>query len=225
MKMKRFFAFFMTVVLVVAMSVPAFAALGEFISSPSGVAAPELVEYKPTTHECTAKLVITSFADRHALDDATRALIEKAYNDIVNSQVINNQLKEELTKLANTLKIDYSALAIGSLFDVSYYECPVHAEHKGFTITVKPEIADNFVGMLHMNADGKWELLESSADEVNKTITFTVNNLSPMAIVYNTNPDAPITGDSTGAWIYVSIMVASVVALGAIGYTLKKREN
>jgi hypothetical protein len=76
-----------------------------------------------------------------------------------------------------------------------------------------------------MNADGKWGLLESSADEVNKTITFTVNNLSPIAIVYNTNPDAPITGDSTGAWIYVSIMVASVVALGAIGYTLKKREN
>ena len=223
--MKRIFALLMTVVLVVAMSVPAFAALGEFISSPSGVPAPQIIDYKPLTDACQAKLVITPYAERHNLDDATRALIEKAYNDIVNSQVINNQLKEELVKLAADLKIDYSALAIGNLFDIAYYNCTEHTDHKGFTITIKPEIAENFVGMLHLNAEGKWELLDASFDEVNNTITFTVATLSPFAIVYNTKPDAPITGDSSNAWIYITLMVASVAALGTIAYNLKKREN
>ena len=223
--MKKIFALLMTVVLVVAMSVPAFAALGEFISSPSGVPAPKLVDYKPLTHECKAKLVVTPYTERHTLDDATRALIEKAYNDIVNSQVINNQLKEELVKLAADLKIDYTALAIGNLFDISYFDCPEHSGHKGFTITIKPEVADNFVGMLHLNAEGKWELLEASFDEANKTITFTVDNLSPFAIVYNTKPGSSSTGDSSNMWIYVTLMVVSVAALGTIGYSLKKREN
>lgn len=222
MKMKRFFAFFMTVVLVVAMSVPAFAALGEFISSPSGVPAPTLVDYKSDSHECTAKLVITSYAERHTLPAETRALLEKAYEDIVNSQVINNQLKAELTKLAEELKIDYTALAIGNLFDISYYECPQHEGHKGFTITIKPEIAENIVGVLHLNGE-KWELLDSTVDAGN--VTFHVDELSPFAIVYNTKPGSSSTGDSSNAWIYVVLMVASVSALGVVGYKLGKREN
>ncbi len=220
--MKRVFAFFMTVVLVVAMSVPAFAALGEFISSPSGVPAPTLVDYKSDNLECTAKLVITPYAERHTLDDATRALLEKAYNDIVNSQVINNQLKAELTKLAEDLKIDYTALAIGNLFDISYYDCAVHEGHNGFTITIKPEIAENLVGVLHLNGE-KWELLDSTVDAGN--VTFHVDELSPFALVYNTKPGSSSTGDSSDMWIYIVLMVASVSALGVVGYKLGKREN
>ena len=226
MKMKRFIAFFMTIVLVVAMSVPAFAALGEFISSPGGIAAPTLESFTPVTHECTAKLVITPWSERHTLDDATRALMEKAYEDIANSQVINNQLKDELVKLAEELKVNHADLAVGTLFDISYIECPEHAGHKGFNITVKPEVFDNFVGILHMNAQGVWELLDSTTAADAQTISFTVNELSPFAVVYNTNPDGSTsTGDSTSTWIYVSLMAASVCALGAIGYGLKKREN
>ena len=223
--MKRIFALLMTVVLVVAMSVPAFAALGEFISSPSGVSAPELVDYKHDSHECTAKLVITPYAERHTLPDETRALIEKAYSEIVNSQVINGKLKDELVKLANQLKVDYTALAIGNLFDVSYYDCPLHSQHKGFTITIKPELIDNYVGLLHMNTDGSWELLESTVDADKKTITFHVDSLSPFALVYNTKPGSSSTGDSSNMWIYITLMVVSVAALGTIGYNLKKREN
>lgn len=211
----------MTVVLVVAMSVPAFAALGEFISSPSGVAAPTLVDYKSDSHECTAKLVITSYAERHTLPAETRALIEKAYDDIVNSQVINNQLKAELTNLAEEIKIDYTALAVGNLFDISYYDCDQHGGHNGFTITIKPEVAENIVGVLHLNGE-KWELLDSTVDAGN--VTFHVDELSPFAIVYNTKPGSSSTGDSSDMWIYVVLMVASVSALGVVGYKLSKRE-
>lgn len=77
-----------------------------------------------------------------------------------------------------------------------------------------------------MNAQGVWELLDSTTAADAQTISFTVNELSPFAVVYNTNPDGSTsTGDSTSTWIYVSLMAASVCALGAIGYGLKKREN
>ncbi len=225
MKMKRVFAFFMTVVLVVAMSVPAFAALGEFISSPSGVPAPELVDYKALSSDCTGKLAITSWADRHTLDDAARARLEQAYNDIINSQVINNQLKDEMKKFADSHGIANSDLAIGALFDISVYNCTHHEAHEGFIITIKPEVLDNVVGVIHLAENG-WEIVEDTIDETNNTLTFQVGTLSPFALVYNTNPGgSSSTGDSSHAWIYVTLMVASVAALGVVGYNLSKREN
>lgn len=215
--MKRFFAFFMTLALVVAMSVPAFAVLGGFISSPSGIPAPELVEAKPASSDCNGKLVITSWADRHTLDDATRAKFEQAYNDITNT---DSAFFAALKAFAEKNSIDVKDLAVGSFFDISYYNCTTHAAHEGFIITIKPEVAENAVAIAHLSANG-WEMLEVTGDA---TLTFNVKELSPFAIVYNTNPgDSSETGDS--AWIYVSIMVASVVAFGSIALTLKKREN
>lgn len=217
--MKRFFAFFMTLALVVAMSVPAFAALGGFISSPTGVPAPELVEAKPASSDCNGKVAITSWADRHTLDDATKAKFEQAYNDITNT---DSAFFAALKAFAEKKSIDVKDLAVGSFFDISYYNCTEHAAHEGFIITIKPEIAENAAGIAHLSANG-WEILDVTGDT---TLTFTVGELSPFAIVYNTNPgNSSETGDSTGAWIYVSIMVASVVAFGSIALTLKKREN
>ena len=226
MKMKRFFAFFMTVVLVVAMSVPAFAALGGFISSPSGVPAPKLEDFKPVTPDCTGKIVITSWADRHTLDDATRARFEQAYNDIINlNNGGANSLFEVMKDFEKSHGFDHKDLAVGTLFDISSYNCTHHEKHEGFIITLKPEVWGNIVGVAHLTPNG-WEVVDDTMDEANQTITFTVGSLSPFALVYNTNPGgSSSTGDSNSTWIYISIMAASVVALGAIGYTLKKREN
>ena len=215
--MKRFFAFFMTLALVVAMSVPAFAAIGGFISSPSGVPAPELVEAKPVSSNCNGKVAITSWADRHTLDDATKAKFEQAYNDITNT---DSAFFAALKAFADKKNIDVKDLAVGSFFDIAYYNCTEHAAHEGFIITIKPEVAENAAAIAHLSANG-WEMLDVTGDT---TLTFTVGELSPFAIVYNTNPgDSSETGDS--AWIYVSIMAVSVVALGSIALTLKKREN
>ncbi len=86
------------------------------------------------------------------------------------------------------------------------------------------EVAENIEGVVHYGENG-WEFLATTADDANKTITFTVSELSPFAIVYNTNPDAPTTGDSSNMWIYITLMVVSVSALGVVTYNLKKREN
>jgi len=223
--MKRVIALFMTIVLVFSMSLPAFAALGEFISSPTGVPAPELVDYKPVSPECTGKLVITPWAERFTLDDATRARLEQAYDDIINSQVINNQLKEEMKKFADAHNLALSDLAVGALFDISFYNCTHHEPHKGFIITLRPEIIDRLVGVIHLTENG-WEMVEDTIDETNKTVTFQVDTLSPFALVYNTNEGgSSSTGDSSNMWIYITLMVVSVSALGVVTYNLKKREN
>ncbi len=220
--MKKIIALIMAVAMLATMCIPAFAEVGEFIESPSGVKSPKIIEFVPGTHECTANLVITSYAERNKLDDATKALLEKAYDDIASSKVINDALKTEFTALAEKYEVELSNFVVSNLFDVSYYECPEHAGHKGFTITIDAETADNYVGILHLNGE-TWEILDSTMDADAKTITFTTETLSPFALVYSTK--ALKTGDSSNAWIYVVLMTVSLAALGFVSYKLTRKEN
>lgn len=223
--MKRIIALLMTVVLVFAMSVPAFAAPGAFIASPSGIPAPTLVDYKPLSPDCNGKLVITPWSDRHTLDDATRAVLEQAYADIVGLNTVDGDpLLPVMKAFEESHGLNHDDLGVGALFDISVYNCTHHEPHEGFIVTLKPEVWGDIVGVIHLSENG-WEMIEDTMDDANQTITFTATSLSPFAIVYNTNPDAPITGDSSNMWIYITLMVVSVAALGAIGYNLKKREN
>lgn len=220
--MKKFFAFLMTAVMLAALCVSAYAATGEFLDSPSLVSEPELIKAEPSNHECTAKLLITAYANRNTLDDATRAIIEKAYDDIANSAVINGQLKTEFEAIAADKKLDMSDFVAGTLFDVSYFECEQHTSHRGFTITIAPEVVDNYVGLIHFDGE-KWTLVDSTLDKDAGTITFYVDSLSPFALVYSTKSTQ--TGDSSSAWIYVVLMVVSAASIGVIGYKLSKKEN
>jgi hypothetical protein len=224
-EMKRISALLMAVVLVVAMSLPAFAAPGAFIASPSGVPAPTLVDFKPLSPDCVGQLVITSWSNRHLLDDASRAILEKAYADIValNTDAANTLLPV-MKAFEDSHGLNHNDLGVGALFDISVVNCTHHEAHDGFIITLRPEVWGNIVGVIHLTENG-WEMLEDTMDANAETITFTANTLSPFALVYNTNTDGPTTGDSSNMWIYLTVMAVSVVALGAIGYNLKKREN
>lgn len=220
--MKKVLALCLTLVMVIAMSVPAFAAPANFVSSPSGTSAPELFEYSNADHNCTAKLVITAYADRHTLDDATRAKLEQAYDEIVNASDVT-ALNADLAALAKKMNVDPSKLAVSDLFDISYHSCPQHSEHGAFTITIRPELLKNFVGLMHLNGDN-WELIEN-AKAVNGNLTFTVDELSPFAIVVDTSAGSPITGDFSNVGFYVAAMAISASALVVIAFKLKKRET
>lgn len=226
--MKKVLALCIALVMVVGMSMPAFAALGGFVSSPGGNKGPELVDYDNDSDACDAILVVTPYADRHTLPDATRAQLEAAYTEIINSTDIT-ALNAELAKLAESKKLDSKQLAVSDLFDVSYYNCTVHEEegHRYFTITIKPESLKNFVGLLHKNGDN-WELISNAKVETRdgaKVLTFTVDDLSPFAIVVNTDADAPQTSDNFQWLFYVALMVVSAGAMILIGYKLKVRED
>ena len=76
--MKKVLMFCLVMVLAFSMSLTVAAVDGGFISSPSNEKAPVLVNYKNESEDCTAELVLCSYADRANLSDEARAAIEEA---------------------------------------------------------------------------------------------------------------------------------------------------
>ena len=103
--MKKVLAICLMIVMVVSMSVTSFAAPGGFVSSPSGNPAPTVVDFDPSNDNCTGWLVITPYGDKEDLSDVLRSLLEKAYNDIVNSDDLT-KLNAELAKIAADKNIE-----------------------------------------------------------------------------------------------------------------------
>ena len=224
--MKKILAFCLTLVMLAGMSVPAFAAMGGFVSSPGGNKGPELVEYDPVDHECTAELVVTPYGERHELSAEKRATLEKAYSAIVNTTDIKN-LSAEFKAMVEKKGWSKRTFAVTDLFDVSYYDCSIHENHNGFEIVIKPETLNNFVGLLHLN-DGTWELVDNAKVEKRNgvdVLTFTVETLSPFAIVVDTDTNPPVTSDNYQWVLYVSLMVVSASVMVYMGNKLRKQEN
>ena len=88
--MKKILIFILAAVMLATMSVTAFAEPGSFVISPSKNKAPVIIEISNGSHECTAKLVITPYADRATLNDEKRTAIEGAYDQIVETENIDD---------------------------------------------------------------------------------------------------------------------------------------
>lgn len=224
--MKKVLALCLMMVLVVGMTVSVFAASNGFVSSPSVNPAPGLVSFVPGDEDCTAKLTITGYGDRHDLSDALVAMFEKAYNQIAGSKDLT-ELNAALAKLAAEKGIDGTDLAVSDLFDIHVTGCDYHDEHVDFDVTLDAETLKHFVALLHMNKDGEWELV-TDAKVVNngEHLQFSVDSFSPFAIVVDTGADsgdAPQTGDSGMIYVYALIMAAS--ALAVIFIVVKTRKQ
>ena len=224
--MKKVLAICLMMVMVLCMSVNVFAAPSGFVSSPSGNPAPTVVAFEPNNDDCTGRLVVTPYGDRYELSDALRAMFEKAYNDIVNSDDLT-KLNAELAKIASDKDINGADLAVRDLFDIHVTGCDYHDEHVGFDITLDADTLDRFEGLLHMNKDGVWELV-TDAEVINngEHLKFSVDSFSPFAIVVDTSsgtPDAPQTGDNSMIHIYAIIMAVSALAVIVIAVKSKKQ--
>lgn len=224
--MKKVLAICLMMVMVVSLSVTAFAAPGGFVSSPSGNPAPTVVDFDPKNDGCTAKLIITPYAERNTLPDDLKALIEKAYASIAESDDLT-KLNSDLASLVAGKGIAADKLAVSDLFDAHITSCDVHEGHVDFDITLKADTLKKFVGLLHMNKDGVWELV-TDAEVVNngEHLKFSVDSFSPFAIVVDTSsgtPDAPPTGDNSMIHIYAIIMAVSALAVIVIAVKSKKQ--
>ena len=224
--MKKVLAICLMMVMVLCMSVNVFAAPSGFVSSPSGNPAPTVVAFEPNNDDCTGRLVVTPYGDRHELSDALRAMFEKAYNDIVNSDDLT-KLNADFAKLVADRNLTADKLAVSDLFDIHVSGCDYHDEHVDFDITLDADTLSRFVGLLHMNKDGVWELV-TDAEVINngEHLKFSVDSFSPFAIVVDTSsgsPDAPQTGDNSMIHIYAIIMAVSALAIVVI--TVKSRKQ
>lgn len=216
--MKKIITFLFALLMITSLLVTVFADNDAFVSSPSAVKAPELVDYENEDEDCTAVLVICAYADRSNLSEESKATLEEAYAAIVNSEDLSD-LTEELDKLAKKLNVDSSVFAVSDLFDISYAGCVTHDEHGVFTITLKPHMLDNFAGLLHYK-NSEWVLVEHA--EVNEDgihLTFEEDELSPFAIVVHDGTAEP---NSFPWWILILVVI---VVCGLTAYTVTRKKN
>lgn len=205
--------------MLMTMSVTVFAEPGHFLQSPSKNSAPVLIEGTNESEDCTAEIVVTPYSERQTHDDEKRAEIEKAYNVIVTVDDLTS-LNDDLADLVDEKEISSDVLAVSDLFDVSFYGCEAHAEHGSFRISLRVDTLKGFVSLLHFK-DDEWNLIENATVE-GDVLTFTVDDLSPFAIVVER---APQTGDEFNGWIYIVLMIVSAAALAVVGFKLRKAEN
>jgi len=195
--MKKVLAICLMTAMFFTMSIAAFAENGGFVSSPSRNQAPEIVDFDPTDDSCTAQAVVTAYADRNALSDDLKALLEKAYGEIVGAEDLTT-LNSDLASLANEKNIDGKNLSASDLFDISVNGCDSHGSHAGFKVTLKADTLNNFVALLHMTDAGVWELVsDAKLEDDGKNLTFTVNDFTPFAIIVNTNPGSSTVTTTT----------------------------
>ncbi len=182
---------------------------------------PELVSAMSDTAACVGEVKLCSYVERITLDDASEAKMVEAYKSIRNAKSILS-LNADLKKLVNSLDISEKKLAVSSIFDISCYDCQKHDKHGGFTVTLKPDKANNFVGIMHY-VDGKWQLLD--VEKKNGEITFYVEELSPFVVINNdAKVELPVGAETV---ITISIGAATVVAAAVVTtvVVVKKRKS
>ncbi len=221
--MKKILVICLMVVLSLSLSLSALAAPGNFVNSPSGNPAPSIVGFNPSDDSCNANLVITAYGDRDELPDSKRDLIEQAYDDIVGAGDLTD-LNDKLDKLAADKKLDGTKLAVSDLFDLRLTGCDYPDEHTVYEITLDAETLKKFVGLMFLNDDGEWELVEN-AEALNdgEHLRFSVDSFSPFAIVVNTGAGTPQTGDASMIHLWVAIMAVCAIAIVAIAVKLRKQ--
>lgn len=217
--MKKALALILVLVMMYTLSIPAFAAPGAFVTSPSNSGAPSLEDFFNESPECFAELIVTAYKDRGTLSDEKKAELEAAYQQIVSTTDLST-LNSALKAAAEKLGVDVTDLAVSDLFDVSYYSCEHHEDHGKFTIKLKANTFSKFVNLMHYTGSS-WEIVENATVDQNDVLTFTVDDLSPFAVVVNTAKSTENTGDSSAA-IYVLLIMASVAGISVLGYKAKK---
>ena len=212
--MKKLVALCLTLVLALSLSVSAFAANGAFISSPSANKAPEIVNTDPA-------IKVTPYADRDDLVDLDTEEMEEAYRQIANV-IENNAFSQALKELAKEQGKASSELSVSDLFHVNV-EDATPDEQGGYTITIKLEDLENFIGLMQFNGT-EWKNVEIiSIDKENGTVTFRVTESGPIAVIVDngTGSSTPPTGDN--AMMYLGVCLVAAAGLVVVLVNSKKK--
>jgi len=247
--MKKIVALLLSV-FVLTCSVSVFAA-DDFVSSPTGTQGPTLITGVISDPDCDAHIVVTPYSQRDTLPADTLAALEAAFT-VITGEIDLTSLNDAFASHVASLSLNGDDLAVSDLFDVSYVGCTLHNSHGTYSITVSAANLDKFVGLLH-NTNGAWDFVDNATvSEDNSTLSFTVSELSPFAIVVKTEdagddsseedsseeeseipdssvsdestvPDGPETPDTGDNAGYIWAIIAAVAALAVGVLVLKKK--
>jgi hypothetical protein len=221
--MKKVLACILSLILVVALSVSVMAT--GFVKSPVLNDAPEIKDFETEVdHTCGYDLAITPYEDRADLADEAQQEIEKAYEDIKANADLTKMVAD-LAKVAEDKKIEKENLAVSQLFDISEEDCASHTDgHGTVTIHLTADLK-NFVALLH-KTDAGWVVVNSAKVTGADTVSFSVDELSPFAIVVDATEEKNVsTGDNANLALYISLMAVSAVALVVVLVVMKKKSN
>lgn len=208
--MKKVLAICFVMVMVMTMSITAFAASSNFISSPSVTPGPTIVDSTNNGEDCDGKVIVTPYSERDSLDDDSKKDIEDAYNNITNSEDIT-KLVDGLTDVAEKAGVSNNDLSVKDLFDVDYSGCTKDHKHGDFNIKLNGEPLNNFVALVYHDGDG-WKTVDNAKVTDGKYLSFTAEAMGPYAIVVSKSAISPETSDNTTAWSFAAIMLVSAVA-------------
>lgn len=224
--MKKILAVCLALIMVVSAGVFAYAK-GGFIASPSGNSAPIIIE---VTYDdilsCKPKVVVTAYSDRGTLDDDKEEDMNEAYDEIASNKDLTI-LWPFLKEVAISKSLNPFYFAVSDLFDISAYHTLPHDYCGRITVRLSSETLSRFVALVHRTASGEWELIPNVIlDVAEETITFSINDLSPFAIVVDTSAeDVPDTGNPLLTYIPAAIMVVSGAALLGVLVSLKRKKQ
>ena len=222
--MKKVLAICLSLVMVFALGFNVMAAPSNFIESPSNNRAPIIVDCENESEDCTALVVITPYGDRDTLTEEQKKNFEDAYNQIVNSDSIEDMFSG-ITSIVDpgTISTD---LAISDLFNMSYKDCELHNDHGRFKIKLDSETLKGFVGLIQF-IDGEWVIV-NDAQVDGDYLSFTAKDLSSFAVVVDrtkAESTSPVTGAPLTSYIVYGAVSAVVVLAAAVVVFAKKKAN
>lgn len=224
--MKRTFAIVLAMMLALMMSVSVYAAPGSFVSSPSGNAAPTIIDVVPDSPDCTMKIIITPYSERDKLPDDEREQVEKAYSDIAGASDLT-ELWKELAALAEENNITDPHLAVSDLFQIHGEGCDDHDGHKGFEITLDADTLSHFFALMQMDENGNWSKVDGAYINEDGHLVFHLTKMPvSMAIVVNSENVSPETSAMANLKndmvIYGALMLVSALAIVVLVIKSKK---
>lgn len=230
--MKKLFAVVLAVAICIALACPALAA--EFVPSITYKGAPELVtdgngyigvikdgDGKELDKVKTGCLVITSVADA----DTSNEIPEAAKKELLD---VYKKLTEGTMELPyDKVGKDPSKMVIRDLVDLSWL-CTDHPElvskaGNTLTVTVDLGVAAGVDVTIMTYVNGEWVPAVSVVNNGDGTVTFTVDDICPVAFSVPTDSEPPKTGDEANIGLWVAMMGASLVAL--VGVVLVYRRS
>lgn len=210
-------------VLVLALGITSFAYPGSFLDSPSRNDAPVVLDVI-LPDGCTSSIVITPYDERGSLTPEQLEAIEKAYQEIKDSDNVG-ELSEKFKKYLEENGIDPENIAISDLFNIDGIgceNCGNEGAHTGFTITVEADTTNGFAGILQY-VNGVWVFIDNAKVNPNGTVTFKVDNFGPVAIAVKTEAEETPTGDLI-PWIFISVIAVALAGLTIVAVNYKKEK-
>jgi hypothetical protein len=232
LKMKKVLAICLALVMVVGVSASALAA-GGFVKSPSLNPAPELMDFDSLNNDCEVGLVVTPYDDKDSLSDEDEEWLKNAYDSIKGCDDLT-KLNNGLSSLIQGLDIKGTSLSVSDLFFSGLTDCDLHDGHADCEVLLKAETLDRFVGLLVMDENGNWHLIDGAKVVDGNKLKFTTDQFGPFAIVVNTAADGsaddegseiPKAGDNSMIYLYAAMMAVSAAGMFVLVVSKSKKES